>query len=142
MTDPPFREINGNQSHSTDAEKTIRRGPKNVGAPGPKEFPIEELSSFEKMILVYKKKKLFNDILESRVISIKNRIHEKELCNKILKAKIDREAWDLGPVPAHNADDGDATFLSILSQTMKANNLDFSVDFSKLHLGLRKDEEE
>ena len=46
------------------------------------------MSPFEKMILIYKKKKLFNDILENKVISLKNKIHEKEAVNKLLRAKM------------------------------------------------------
>lgn len=35
------------------------------------------MSPFEKTILIYKKKKIFNDILEAKVIEMKKKIKEK-----------------------------------------------------------------
>jgi hypothetical protein len=35
------------------------------------------MSPFEKTILIYKKKKIFNDILEAKVIDLKKKIKEK-----------------------------------------------------------------
>lgn len=35
------------------------------------------MSSFEKTVLIYKKKRIFNDILESKVLDLKKKIQEK-----------------------------------------------------------------
>ena len=78
-------------------------------------------------------------MLENKVISLKNKIHEKEAVNKLLRAKMEREAWDLGDPKTHAVEDGDATFLSVLNHTLKANNLDFSIDFSRVHAEPWKD---
>ncbi len=47
------------------------------------------MSPFEKTILIYKKKKIFNDILEAKVIDLKKKIKEKEQCNQILKRRLE-----------------------------------------------------
>lgn len=94
------------------------------------------MSTFEKVILIYKKKKLFNQILERKLIDLKKKIKEREVCNQILKQKIESEEWEnfnKCRVPKNrNFTEENAAYLSVLNESMKANNLDFSVDLSRI----------
>ena len=39
--------------------------------------------------------------MENRVISLRNKIHEKEMVNKILRGNIEREAWNIAGSKVH-----------------------------------------
>lgn len=60
---------------NVEEEKTIKVGLSKDYTK--KRSEDDNMSTFEKVILIYKKKKLFNQILERKVIDLKKRIKEK-----------------------------------------------------------------
>lgn len=69
------------------------------------------------------------------MIDLKKKIKEKEHCNQVIRRRLENEVWDNIENINHfgkNLEEDDPAYLSILNQSLKANNLDFSVDISRV----------
>ena len=52
------------------------------------------MSVFEKTVLILKKKRYSNDVLEERIAKMRKKIEQKKATNEHLKKELERQEWN------------------------------------------------